>query len=171
MGVEVVMVWLEGILHHSDKPPAFLQVPCHVRARLGSTRRHARQSKGQGDRTAAWNYLDQALVIRHPPARTAPEWRIRARVRRGVDGGRDDYRIKVPISTSEHLFVTSTSQLWLKQAPQLLTACASRSVQQLAAVLCVSFCRDPRRLISKAPDLSLLALSWRTMAPFLCPEV
>lgn len=62
------------------------------------------------------------------------------------------------------------SQLWLKQAPQLLTPCARRSVLQLAALLSVSLCRDPRRLISRAPDLSLLALSWRTMAPFLCPE-
>lgn len=36
MGVEVVMVWLEGILHHSDDPPTFLQVPCHVPTRLGT---------------------------------------------------------------------------------------------------------------------------------------
>lgn len=44
------MVWLEGILHHSDEPPAFLQVPCHGRVRLGSARathRQARQGRGQ----------------------------------------------------------------------------------------------------------------------------
>ena len=51
MGVEVVMVWLEGILHHSDDSPAFLQVPCHVRIRLGSATvagGQARQGRGQG---------------------------------------------------------------------------------------------------------------------------
>lgn len=47
VGVEVVMVWLEGILHHSDDPPTFLQVPCHVPTRLGG--RVARQG-GQGSR-------------------------------------------------------------------------------------------------------------------------
>ncbi|KAI3354296.1 hypothetical protein L3Q82_018828 [Scortum barcoo] len=43
MGVEVVVVRLEGILHHSDEPPAFLQVPCHVRARPGHSGGQARQ--------------------------------------------------------------------------------------------------------------------------------
>lgn len=51
MGVEVVMVWLEGILHHSDDPPAFLQVPSHVRARLRSaTAADRRGEAGQGVR-------------------------------------------------------------------------------------------------------------------------
>lgn len=39
-----------------------------------------------------------------------------------------------------------------------------------ASCAALSLCRDPRRLISRAPDLSLLALSWRTMAPFHCPD-
>lgn len=106
------------------------------------------------------------MVIRHPPARTAPEWRIRARVRLGVEGGRGDYRIKAPISKPNiSLSVKCPDYGWNKPLshshPVLL---------QLAALLSVSLCRDPRRLISRAPDLSLLALSWRTMAPFLCPE-
>lgn len=45
MGVEMVMVWLEGILHHSDEPPSFLQVPCHVRARLGLARAADRRGR------------------------------------------------------------------------------------------------------------------------------
>lgn len=47
MGVEVVMVWLEGILHHPDNPPAFLQVPCHVRARLRSARAADRRGRAE----------------------------------------------------------------------------------------------------------------------------
>lgn len=40
-----------------------------------------------------------------------------------------------------------------------------------AAARCSApLCRDPRRLINRAPDLSLLALSWRTMAPFQRPD-
>lgn len=48
MGVEVVMVWLEGILHHSDDPSTFLQVPCHVPTRLGAERR-GRAGEGHED--------------------------------------------------------------------------------------------------------------------------
>ena len=52
MGVEVVMVWLEGILHHSNDPPAFLQVPCHVLALFRSGRQagEARQGSGKPNR-------------------------------------------------------------------------------------------------------------------------
>ena len=111
------------------------------------------------------------MVIRHPPARTAPEWRIRARVRRGVEGGRDGYRIKVPIRKA-NISLSDKCPDYDYNNPRSLAPRASRCVLQLAALLSVSLslCRDQRRLISRAPDLSLLALSWRTMAPFLCPE-
>ena len=55
------------------------------------------------------------------------------------------------------------SRSWLKQ-PLGPSHPGSRCVLQLAAR---SPCRDPRRLISRAADLSPLALSGRTMAPSL----
>lgn len=62
------------------------------------------------------------------------------------------------------------SQIRLKQASGSLTPCVGRSVLQLAALPPRSLSlQRPRRLISRAPDLPLLALGWRTMAPFLCP--
>lgn len=70
---------------------------------------------------------------------------------------------------SVHL--TPVCEIKVPVVAQSLTPRASRSVLQLAALLGVSLqAEDPRRLISRAPDLSLFALSWRTMAPFLCPE-
>lgn len=44
MGVEVVMVWLESNLHHSNESPTFLQVPCHGSRGVGQMR----QGRGQG---------------------------------------------------------------------------------------------------------------------------
>lgn len=48
MRVEVVMVWLESNLHHSNEPPAFLQVPCHGSGRVGQSGRQMRQGSGRG---------------------------------------------------------------------------------------------------------------------------
>lgn len=45
MGVEVMVVRLEGILHHSDEPPAFLQVPCHGQVSARATDSHTGQGK------------------------------------------------------------------------------------------------------------------------------
>lgn len=44
MGVEVVVVRLKSILHHSNEPPAFLQVPCHGQLSTRATASH----KGAG---------------------------------------------------------------------------------------------------------------------------
>lgn len=114
------------------------------------------------------------MVIRNPPARTAPEWLIRATVRRGVgvDGRRDGYRLKDPISNMRssacHINVpnaTEPSQRVTHTVCRPLRAAASSAAVALARCL-----QRPRRLISRAPDLPLLALGRGTMAPFLCPE-
>lgn len=138
------MVWLEGILHHSDEPPAFLQVPCHVRARLGLARATERRGRAgvRGPNRLLW-LAGPADGDRHPPVRTAPERRIRARVRRGVKGGRDDYRIKPPMSTPSISLVDKCPGCGSHQPLSL-------SQPLSAAASCSSGSTDPRRLISRA---------------------
>lgn len=105
MGVEMMVVRLEGILHHADEPPTFLQVPCHV-SRLASTRAMQGLGKarngGQGARGSGYGGSNRLLLAGPgdrdpaPLARKSPEWRIGARVR-GRDRGRNDYRMNTPI--------------------------------------------------------------------------
>lgn len=119
------------------------------------------------------------MVIRNPPARTAPEWRIPARVqrggRRGYNGERFDYRIKVPITLNIRTSASpmnATAQQPLGPSPPPPPLGARRrsvrpSVLQLLAGLlsACSSATDPRRLISGGAALRLLALGWRTMVP------
>lgn len=76
-------MWLEGILHHSDDPPAFLQVPSHVRARPERQTGEVRQGRGSGGPNRRLELVGPGDGDPVPPVRTAPERRIRARVRRG----------------------------------------------------------------------------------------
>lgn len=65
------MVWLEGILHHSDESPTFLQVPCHVRSRLGSARATDRRGSAgvRGTEPAPGVELDRGDGDRGTPRR------------------------------------------------------------------------------------------------------
>lgn len=49
--------------------------------------------------------MDQAVVTRHPRRGQHPSGGSEPGSVGGIAGGRGDYRIKVPISTSEHLLV------------------------------------------------------------------
>lgn len=95
------MVRLEGILHHSDEPPAFLQVPCHSQVSTRATdQSHGGRARGQGGPN------------RHPRVSRTRRWvsgtpwqgqRPRGESEPGSDGGvsrrkGNDYRIKAPIT-------------------------------------------------------------------------
>lgn len=97
MGVEVVVVRLEGILHHSNEPPAFLQVPCHGQLLTASHTGAGQEVKG--GHTAARRLAGPGGGCPEPPGRDSAREAIPSRGPTGVERRKvKDYRIKAPIT-------------------------------------------------------------------------
>lgn len=148
MGVEVVVVWLEGVLHHSDDPSAFLQVPCHdVPSRLRSARAAGETGRGRARVRETEPPPGEWWSPTPPPARTASERRIRATVRRRGVEGNGGYLLKDPIGGIKRRV---NVQVVAPAQAHWLTACAPGEGALLSA---------GSRLISGAPAPSLLTRS------------
>ena len=83
--VEVVMVWLESILHHPDQPTASLQISCHGQALLRSARVTVTTKAGTRDRRLP-SPVGLTYDSATPRRRQRPS-QIRARIRRAGGKG------------------------------------------------------------------------------------
>lgn len=92
MGVVEVVMGLEGVLHHTDDPAAFLQVPCHLSAPRTRTRLWWRGGENRPPflpPSLLPSVVKGPLCLKHPPVRTAPGLG-RSEGPGGVFGGRKE---------------------------------------------------------------------------------